>query len=247
MNRCTKNAIVFLALLFIVPRAWAEARFKTGTLPLVDGVYNSTQAVITGRNPVFSWEYASAISSFTVIVSSDPITFQPAGELWNYAGSTTTVNSINLITRIPYNTDGAAATLAAGTVYHWQVTIYDAGTSASSAGEFTAVAAAVAMPAEKFDLAVDWNNPFNPADGQYTVFRYTVKDRDRRVKLRVFTISGELVREWPEATALKDAWYTQTWDGKNHMGETVARGMYLVNLMDAGDNTGVTRRVAVVK
>ncbi|OGS18147.1 MAG: hypothetical protein A2219_05155 [Elusimicrobia bacterium RIFOXYA2_FULL_50_26] len=243
----TKNAIVFLALLFVVPSAWADARFKAGTLPLVDGVYNSTQAVITGRNPVFSWEYASVISSFTVIVSSDPITFQTSGELWNYAGTTTTVNSINLITRVPYNTDGAGATLAPGVAYHWQVTIYDEGTSASAVGEFTAVTAAVTLPAEKFDLAVDWNNPFNPANGQYTIFRYTAKDRDRRVKLRVFTISGDLVQEWPELTVLKDAWYTQTWDGKNYQGETVARGMYFVNLMDTGDNTGVTRRVAVVK
>src|SRR3989339_1754406 len=105
-----KKILITCALLIISQSLFAAAKFKTGTLPLVDGVYNSTQAVITGRNPVFSWEYASAISSFTVIVSSDPITFQPAGELWNYAGSTTTVNSINLITRIPYNTDGAAAT-----------------------------------------------------------------------------------------------------------------------------------------
>lgn len=240
-----KQIILSCALLASLAPLAAAAQFKPGTQPLVDGIYASTQAVITGRSPVFSWEYTGGISSFTVRVSADAA-FTAAGELWNYTGSTTTANTLNFITRIPYNADGTAAALAAGQTYFWEVAIYGDGVSQSASSMFTAVASAVTMPRDQFDLAVDWNNPFNPGQGQCTVFRYVAHDHDRRMQLRVFTLSGELVREWPERPVLMDTWYSETWDGKNNDGATVARGMYLVNLKDVGDQAGITRRVGVV-
>jgi hypothetical protein len=245
-----KHILFFIVAVSSFSPLWGAAQFKPGTLPLVDGVYDSTQTVITGRQPVFSWTIGDAVSSFTVTVSADDV-FDPAGELWNYTGSTTAANTINFITRVPYNADGAAAPLAAGTRYYWQVTLYNvsgtgAVTSASASGRFTTVAAAVALDGRTLDLAVDWNNPFNP-NTQYTRFRFVAKDRDRRVKLQVFSLSGALVRDWPEMVLLRDAWYEQAWDGRNNDGEVVARGVYLVNLRDVGEGKGVTRRVAVVK
>jgi hypothetical protein len=224
--------------------ATAEVRFASGTLPLVDGIYNSTQAVITGRQPVFSWEFLGTVSSFTVVVSSDAV-FDASGEQWQYVGSTSSANTINYITRVAY---AGADALQADTRYFWQVALHDgAGASVTATGEFTTVTSAVTLPEQKFDLAVDWNNPFNPVTGQVTRFRFAAKDRDRAVKLRVFTLTGELVCDWPEQTALKNAWYTETWDGRNSDGAIVARGIYLVNLADTGDNKGVTRKVLVVK
>jgi hypothetical protein len=225
----------------------AAAQFRSGTSPLVDGIYQSTQVVVTGRAPLLSWSYGSVVSSFTIVVSSDDV-FDTSGEIWNYRGTTTTVNSINFITRIPFNEGGAAAVdLEAGETYHWQVTLYDNGTSSAAASFFSTVSAAITLSGSPLDLAVDWNNPFDPGAGQFTVFRYTAKDRDRRVQLRVFTLSGELVRDWPEHSALRNAWYTQQWDGRNADGDVVARGLYFVNIIDVGDNEGVTRRVAVQK
>lgn len=241
-----KRILVIFPLLLSASSLWAAAQFKLNTYPLVDGIYNSTQTVISGRQPVFSWEFASMISSFTVEVNSDA-SFAAAGLLWNYVGSTTTANTINFITRIPYNTDGAAAALASEKTYYWKVTIYDNATSASAQGSFYAVSSQANLAGKNYDLVVDWNNPFNPAKGQFTKFRYGAMDRDRKLKLRVFTLAGELVREWPEVTALQNCWFSEDWDGKNLDGETVARGIYLVNVEDVGDKKGVTRKVAVIK
>lgn len=240
-----KYILCCFALLGCLSPFAAAAQFKPGTQPLVDGVYASTQAVITGRNPVFSWEYTGTVSSFTITVSADAV-FSSSGELWNFIGSTTMPNTMNLITRIAYNSDGTGAALIAGITYFWEVTIYGDGVSQSASSIFTAVTSAVTLPREKFDLAVDWNNPFNPTQGQQTAFRYIARDHDRRMQLRVFTLSGELVRDWPERPVLMDTWYSETWDGKNNDGETVARGMYLVNLKDVGDQSGVTRRIGVL-
>ncbi|MHB9155732.1 MAG: flagellar hook assembly protein FlgD [Endomicrobiales bacterium] len=244
MMKRTLLAFLLTASLAVVVRA--APQFKSGTQPLVDGVYNSTQVVITSRSPVFSWEFASLVSSFTVTVSSDEV-FSSSGELWNYAGTTTTANTINYITRIKYDLDGNAALLGTGDTCHWQVTLFEAGESVSAQAQFSTVSSAVTLPGDKLDLAVDWNNPFDPSRAQVTRFRFSAKDRDRRVQLRIFTLSGELVRDWPEQTALQNAWYAETWDGKNDRGETVARGIYFVNLKDVGETVSVTRRVAVVK
>lgn len=236
--------LIFAVFLLITPLAVSYAgtpTFKTGTNPLVDGVYNSTMVVITGRQPVFSWEYATYVGSFTIAVNDDT-----GAAVWNYIGSTTTVETINYIMRVPYNKDGAATALAAGKTYAWTVTIYDvADTSATSS--FSTVSSAVTLPDTKLDLAIDWNNPFDPSKNQTTKFVFSSKNRDRKVQVRVFTLSGALVQYWGEQTILKDAWYTITWDGKNLDGDVVARGIYLVSLLDVGEGTGVTRKVAVVK
>ncbi|GEM_PF-2784942 len=105
----------------------------------------------------------------------------------------------------------------------------------------------VVLSGDTLALAVDLNNPFDPTINQLTRFVFTSKGKDRTVQLRVFTVSGELVQEWPEQTASQDVVYTQDWDGKNFAGDIVARGMYLVNLKDSAEPRGVTRRLAVIK
>jgi len=230
---------LFTALL-TVPSLFAAAIVPGSAC--VDGVVNSTQAVITSHQPLFSWEYTGSVSSFTVIVSVDP---QFASSVWNYSASTSTINTLNNITRAPY---GSATQLNANSVYYWQVTIYDSvtGAPASYSGSFTTTASATTLTGSKFDLEIDWNNPFNPSNNEITKFRFTSKDVDRKMQVRVFTLSGMLVREWPEQVVLQNAYYTQDWDGRNSNNEIVARGIYLVNLMNVGDNTSVTRKVAVI-
>ena len=243
-----KRIVVFFLALLSLTKLWAVAQFAAGANPMVDGVYNSTQVVIAGHQPMFSWEFTGSVSSFTIVVSSDPYTFYSSGEIWNYVGSTTTTNTINSITRIPYDyNDTGGLPLVAGQTYYWKVKIYDNGTTASDVGQFTTVSSTARLNAAKYDVCVDWNNPFNPNKGQITKFRFTAKDKDRKMRLRVYSASGELVQEWPEQTVLQDSWYTAEWDGKNINGVTVARGIYFVNLCDVDEGKGVTRRVVVIK
>jgi flagellar hook assembly protein FlgD len=100
---------------------------------------------------------------------------------------------------------------------------------------------------DTMELSIEQNNPFNPSRNQTTQFVFSSRGHDRSVQVRVFTLSGELVRQWPAQEALKDTRYTQTWDGKNTDGHIVARGLYLVNLTDSGAARGITRRLAVIK
>jgi hypothetical protein len=96
-------------------------------------------------------------------------------------------------------------------------------------------------------LAVEWNDPFDPAAGEYTEFHFSVRNVDRQVRIRVFTLTGMLVKQWPELAALKDNAYIQRWDGKNEDGDIAARGIYLVNLEDVVSRESITRKVIVLK
>jgi hypothetical protein len=233
-----------LSLLFIL---FFTSFSSAASFPLVDGQVNPSQVVITGRSPIFSFEYTNAISSFTIIVSSDSETYEPSGELWNLEGATSTANTSNGATSLTTRAVYAGTTLDADTTYYFQVSIFDGILPASATGQFVTTASAEAITGTKMDLLVDWNNPFNPSAGQYTVLRYTSADKDRTVRLRIYNVAGELVIDWPERSIMRGAVYTQNWNGRSNDGDVVARGIYFVNLMDVTDNTGVTKRLFVIK
>jgi len=100
--------------------------------------------------------------------------------------------------------------------------------------------------AESLDLQITKNNPFKPSAGQTVEFKFKSLDTDRTLNLRVYTLSGELVKEWPAEVVSKGTDKVITWNGKNSDGRIVTRGVYLVNLSDTNDNKNITKKVFVV-
>jgi len=72
-----------------------------------------------------------------------------------------------------------------------------------------------------------WDGMFhdNPGDIRNWVFFYSLQHKN--VKIKIFTIDGELVREVDEGYKEPGKEYTYIWDGKNNNGETCASGIYL--------------------
>ena len=207
----------------------------------VDGSSTNPEVVISNRNPLFHWEFEGDVSSFTIIVSTDPIYTKSNEEMWYYSASTSSLNTINRITRIEYN----GKQLSPNTTYYWKVTVYDKFLSSSSVQDyFYTVISVLPLPSEKVFLEIDYNNPFSPANGEKTKIRYCVKDRDRYVYLRIFTVSGKLIKILSQHTAIKDAYYTVEWDGKSENGEILPRGVYFVNL-ECGGNIYKTKIVVI--
>ena len=263
-----RKVTITVCLLTLFAVSLIAGPFRYGTTPLVDGKSNPDQIVISNRNPIITWEYTGSVSSFTVTVSQNA-TF--ASVLWNYtaipnnsntpsltdgiiydinppSGSTVATSNYKM-TRIAYNADSSGTALLANKTYYVKVDLFDDGTLETASSQFSTQASEVTLGSSALELAVDWNNPFNPWIGEYTKFRFCVNDHDRRVKLRIFSISGDLVKDYSAQTLIKNAWATLTWDGRNNDGEMVARGIYIVNLIDIGDqrSSSVTKRVAVVR
>jgi hypothetical protein len=83
----------------------------------------------------------------------------------------------------------------------------------------------------RVDLAQNRPNPFNPT----TTLDFTLSD-DARATLRVYDITGRVVR-----TLVKDKMFTKginttTWDGLSDIGASVSSGVYIVRLSTGSDS-----------
>jgi hypothetical protein len=100
----------------------------------------------------------------------------------------------------------------------------------ASAGTVTAVAEPV-IP-QTFALYQNVPNPFNPT----TAIRYDVPVGGGEVTLRVYDVSGRLVRalvDGPEGPGAKMV----TWDGRNDRGQAVSSGVYFYRMTAPGFDT----------
>ena len=123
---------------------------------------------------------------------------------------------------------------------------------ASTGGIYTDLTIEVALvdPNAPGGTVTNYPNPCHPSQG--TTLAYKLDD-DASVKIRIFTQTGQLVREISFARAATggrvglNEWL---WDGKNGQGETVASGGYivLVEAEGAGQTLHVMKRkIAVVR
>ena len=99
------------------------------------------------------------------------------------------------------------------------------------------------IPAET-ELLRNYPNPFNPE----TWIPYHLSE-DADVKLTIYDISGEVVRDIDVGHQTAAKYDTRAkaiyWDGRNRFGEQVASGIYFYHL-DAGDFSG-TRKMVILK
>lgn len=92
--------------------------------------------------------------------------------------------------------------------------------------------------------AVLSTNIFRP--GQGVPLKIDIKPVESgRVSIRIFNISGELVRPVLEADLAAGLWFQATWDGRNPDGEVVANGVYFVSVR--GGNIDSLKKVVVLR
>ncbi len=90
------------------------------------------------------------------------------------------------------------------------------------------------------ELGAAFPNPFNPQ----TTIAFDLP-RQTAVTLRVFDVSGRLVRELIGGAIIAEGHNEIVWDGRDDSGQRVSSGTYLYNL-EAGDYSE-TKRMALVK
>jgi len=88
----------------------------------------------------------------------------------------------------------------------------------------------ISSPGDEIVLKIEENNPFNPEaeDPRDDHTRIYYKVADQGVTIRIYSVTGELVRTLAEDKAETED--RIDWDGRNDKGEVVGSGVYLVNL-----------------
>jgi len=73
--------------------------------------------------------------------------------------------------------------------------------------------------------------------------------KDANVTIRIYTISGELVKTLVENKSYPAGSYTEVWQLNNEKGERIARGVYILLIKATGSSKALikTAKVAVIK
>ena len=74
-------------------------------------------------------------------------------------------------------------------------------------------------------LGGNYPNPFNPS----TSFEFTLP-LDKRVSVRIYDVSGRLVRTLVNGEYFAEGTHTVTWNGRDDGGQPVASGAYIYTL-----------------
>ncbi|MFH1379357.1 MAG: FlgD immunoglobulin-like domain containing protein [bacterium] len=205
---------------------------------MVDGISANDNVVLTSRNPIFSWDFTFDEGRDQHYVEILIGLTLGDSDIWNFES----------VLLVHYKIYDGGKTLTPDTPYYWSLRIRDDEGFYSDwvLSSFSTVNAGVILSSSQADLKIDWNNPFNPAQGQITKIRYQLVNWNENVAVRIYTINGELVKTLANHLAQQNALYTVEWDGENAENRIVSSGIYLVNLK-AGMSISENRRIAVIK
>ena len=99
-------------------------------------------------------------------------------------------------------------------------------------------------PFSKNKLYPNFPNPFRPHKDINTTIQYNLKEDVRSIKIQIYTLSGELVKEWDGETTVGR--HRILWDGKNEHKRAVSSGMYIVVISKDGKVMD-RRRMVIIK
>ena len=94
---------------------------------------------------------------------------------------------------------------------------------------------------EHFTLEQNYPNPFNPA----TTIEFGVAAPDTRVSLKIYDLTGRLVKTLMNEEVVNSGYYRVTWNGTTDKGDPAAAGIYLCRMAAGG--FAQTRRMMLVK
>jgi len=100
-------------------------------------------------------------------------------------------------------------------------------------------------------LAMNYPNPFRPAQANYTTIYFTTNRAVADKSIGIYNSAGELVLDVEGSSIYMDKWYDDgyvykyEWDGKNDYGDRVASGIYIY-VVNA-DGSKKAGKLAVIK
>jgi hypothetical protein len=89
-------------------------------------------------------------------------------------------------------------------------------------------------------LAQNYPNPFNPS----TTIQFTVRERSL-VSLRVYNVTGQLVRTLVNEERAPGTVHQVAWDGRNDAGQSVSSGVYFYKLVTS--DATQTKKMVLLK
>ena len=105
------------------------------------------------------------------------------------------------------------------------------------------------VPAIQKEAFYNFPNPFG-RDEDFTTINFFL-ERESEIEIRIFTLTGGLVKTWPAETYQRGVHTSVRWDGRNDRGKQVLNGVYLCQIRIRGISGGGTQtyltKIAYIK
>ncbi len=217
----------------------------SSTLELISPING---AAVDTLRPTFKWYGMTGISDYKIecSTSSDESSLNGSGDYYN-----ATINDVSgLKPECSFTQDerfmGLDESSANYPLWYWRVqAIGTSEVATSEVGCFT-----IQLPNSLCDVT-NWPNPFDP-NKEMTKIRYRLGREADNVTIRIYDITGKLVRELDGTCYAEqgDVWHKYNdveWDGRNGRGDVVLNGVYPFEVTaDYGDKSQKARGKAVV-
>jgi hypothetical protein len=204
----------------------------TWDVPVVAELSSLGGSVTPSGAVVLEWSVVSQTSNlgWQVLRSTDNVRFEPVGELVQGAGTSDAFLNYSFTdTDVP----------SAGMLYYVLSQIDLDGSSRRSSVVVVSLAPAIAVPTQ-MALLQNYPNPFNPG----TTIAFDVNS-SAVVTLRVFDLTGQVVRTLVNGEHFSPGRYERSWDGRSEAGVRVASGVYFYQL--ATDGFASLRKMTLVQ
>jgi hypothetical protein len=204
-----------------VPRNLTVDFGVTWDVPVVAELASLSGSVTPSGAVLLQWSVVSQTSNlgWEVLRSTDNVTYEQVGELVRGAGT-----SDAYLTYSFTDTDAPQADV----LYYVLNQVDLNGTSTRSQVIEVAVANAVVVPTS-MALLPNYPNPFNPE----TTIAFDVST-ESVVTLRVFDLTGQVVRTLIAGESFGAGRYESVWDGRSEAGVRAASGVYFYQLSTDG-------------
>ncbi len=205
-------------------------------------------ATVNDLRPTFSWYGLTGINNYKIecATSSDEASLN--GSMGFYTATIADASGLKPLCSFTQDERfmGLDESDASRPYWYWRVEAI--GTSEVATSEVASFT--IELPATLADVT-NWPNPFNPVR-ETTKMRYRLGRAADNVTIRIYDITGKLVRELDGTCYAEqgDVWHKYNdveWDGRNGRGDMVLNGVYPFEVtVDYGSKTITARGKAVV-
>jgi len=203
-------------------------------------------ATVKFLRPTFKWYGVQNVKDYRIECATTSDADALSGSMDNYTATISDVASAQPICEFTQNEHfmGLDENNASDPYWYWRVQTVTTEATTSEVGSFK-----IELPSSVSGVT-NWPNPFDP-NKERTKIRYKLGREPNSVTIRIYDITGALVRELdgttnPEGGSIGNKYNDVEWDGRNGRGDIVLNGVYPFEITVSYGDKSVTGRGKIV-
>lgn len=203
-------------------------------------------ATVRTLRPIFKWYGLQGVKDYRIECSTTSDADALSGSPDYFITTISDISSSKPVCEyvIPENSFGLDESTPSYPYWYWRVKTVTTEASTSEVGSFN-----IELPLS-LSSVTNWPNPFDP-NKEKTKIRYRLGKQANNVIIRIYDITGTLVREMSgtnnaEGASIWNKYNDVEWDGRNGRGDLVLNGVYPFEITVTEGSKSLTGRGKIV-